>query len=253
MAVRTVLHVGAMKSATTHLQGTCDANTDALAAAGYQWLGAERNFAAVHDLLDGDGTGQWRRLRRAIAQHPGTALVSNELISIRGPAASAKLARRLGTPVEVIVTARDLARVIPSQWKTGHENHRPTPWDEFIAALVGDDREHEAVRWFWRRQDIRRIVEKWSPLADSVTLVTVPPAGSAGDEITRRFATALGLDLSVLAKPSLRVPIRRRVPYPELTDAERGWAQERSALIAKELGELDIPVIGSLSDLVSRP
>ena len=252
VAERTILHIGAMKSATTYLQGACEANADALAEAGIHWLGARLNFEAVGDLLsDAPSTGHWRRLRQAVARHEGAALVSNELMSIRGRAAARKIVRRLGTPVDVIITARDLARVVPSQWKTGQENHRPVAWTDFMAALMADDHEQEAVRWFWRRQDLPAIVDRWAPLAANITVVTVPPPGTALEVVSDRFAEALGCDGTVLSRPSSKPPAGR--VHPSLTDAERGWAHTRSTALVESLQSRDVRVVGSLSDLVSAP
>ena len=39
------------------------------------------------------------------------------------------------------------------------------PWNEFIDAMVADDRDHPAVPWFWRRQDLVEIVRTWSKTA----------------------------------------------------------------------------------------
>lgn len=248
MAARTVLHIGAMKSATTYLQGTCDANVDALSNAGILWPGSRLCFDAVRDLLGpGPPTEKWRELRQGMARHPGTVLLSNELLSMRAPWAARKLVRRLGTPVEIIITARDLARVVPSQWQTGQEYWGTPPWPEFIQALVTDDYEHRAVRWFWRRQDIARIVDRWAPRAESITLVTVPPHGSALTMISDRFAAALGHTSDLFQKPSLKPPVDRA--HPQLTASEHTWVAERSARLVNELKARNLRIVGSLDDL----
>jgi hypothetical protein len=250
VAERTVLHIGVMKSATTYLQGACEANADTLQDAGLLWIRSRLSFQAMNDLLiPGPPTGDWRELRTSVRAHSGAALVSNELLSIRGPAAARKVVRRLGTPVDVVITARDLARVIPSQWATGQANGRTTPWEEFIAALMADEQDHHAVRWFWRRQDIPRIVDRWGPLAESVTLVTVPPRGAAPEVIAERFAVALGQVPTLFARPSSRPPTSR--VRPELTASQHAWACDRSAGIVDALKDRGVRVVGSLDDLLS--
>lgn len=252
MAERTILHIGTMKSGTTYIQGACEANADDLAEAGIRWLGTRLNFQAVSDLLtDAPPVGHWRRLRRAVAREQGTVLVSNELISIRNAAAARKIVRRLGTPVDVIITARDLARVVPSQYATGQEQGHSIAWSDFIAALLADNREEKDVRWFWRRQDLPTIIDRWAPLADSITLVTVPPSGNPLEVVTDRFAEALGCDPAVFSRPSIGQPPRR--VHPSLTDAERAWAHARSTAMVESLRSRDVRVIGSLSDLLSPP
>src|SRR4029079_13283078 len=92
MARRLFLHIGTIKSATTHLQAVCDDNAAALAARGLQWLGSAASFSAVADFFRtarreeyGAAAVPWPELVARIDAHDGDALLSNELLSLRGP------------------------------------------------------------------------------------------------------------------------------------------------------------------------
>src|SRR5206468_4000583 len=52
-----------------------------------------------------------------------------------------------------------------------------------------------AHKFFWKPQDVARVVRRWSRRvgAEKITLVTVPPSGAPRDELWRRFATAIDL------------------------------------------------------------
>jgi hypothetical protein len=247
MARQLFLHVGTIKSATTYLQAICDDNAAALADRGLLWLGAAANFSAVADLYGtarpdeyGAGAVRWSTLVDAIDSHDGDALVSNELLSLRSPKKVGLLFRSLpSAPTQVVITARDFARVTVSQWQE-RARHQPTgSWPEFIARLTAAESRHDLeVAWFWRRQDLPRLAEVWGAHVgvDNVTVVTVPPRGSAAgaddpaDDLRARFfgvvgvADAASLEVPPLAEnPALgarSVELVRRIQH-RLDDVER--------------------------------
>jgi hypothetical protein len=205
MARRLYLHVGTIKSATTYVQAVCDANADRLAQRGLLWLGAAANFSAVADFYGttrpdeyGAEAMAWPTLVNRVDEHDGDALVSNELLSLRGPRKIDRLFDSLpSADAHVVITARDLARVTVSQWQE-RARHGPTgSWDDFIARLTkSGSRDDPEVAWFWRRQDLPRLVAAWSARAgaDNVTVVTVPPPGSPAGVLGDRFFGVVGID-----------------------------------------------------------
>jgi hypothetical protein len=102
----------------------------------------------------------------------------------------------------VVVTARDIARVIPSQWQTGARNRSTVGWREYTAALVADDG-NEIAEGFWRRQGVPAIVAAWAEhvTLDRVTVVTVPPSGVSPSVLGERFAAAIGIDGADFEQP----------------------------------------------------
>ncbi len=147
MARRVYLHIGTMKSATTYLQQWGDVNRERLAEAGvlYPELGVP--FAAANDLLGRTASrretaGAWAELDRQFRQHDGDAIFSNELLATLAPR---KIARRVSAfgpaEVRVVMTARDLARVIPSQWQTTLKNGSTRTWSQFATAVCSESTE----------------------------------------------------------------------------------------------------------------
>jgi hypothetical protein len=213
MARRVFLHVGVMKSATSYLQDLCDANRDRLLAQGVLWTRSGDNFLATDDLL---GTrrerpgleGAWRRLADQVEAHAGDALISNELLAPINARKRSRLVQAL-EPAEtsVVVTARDIARVIPSQWQTGARNRSTVGWREYIESLVADDGSDVATG-FWRRQDLPAIVASWAEQVslDRVTVVTVPPSGVAPSVLGERFASAIGVSAAGFEQPPASNP-----------------------------------------------
>ncbi|HSS67618.1 MAG TPA: hypothetical protein VLK34_03635 [Nocardioidaceae bacterium] len=215
MARRLFLHVGTVKSATTYLQAICDDNAARLADEGLLWLGSAANFSAVADLFGttrpdeyGAAALSWSTLVERIGAHDGDALVSNELLSLRGPKKVRAFVQALPpTSTRVVVTARDFARVTVSQWQE-HVRHRPTgPWADFMGRLTtAGSRDDPEMAWFWRRQDVPRLVKIWAEQVgiDNVTVVTVPSRDVSPDALVDRFFGVVGVaDTGALTVPEL--------------------------------------------------
>lgn len=200
MADRVVLHVGLMKSGTTFVQGRLEANRDALAARGVLFPGPTwaHQTRAVQDLIGSPHgrPGAWAELVAEVRAWPGTAVVSMEYL---GPVAPQRIRRitsdLAGTPVEAVVTVRDLGRAVPAMWQETLKNRQSWGWAEFLADLREPSDEVGAGRRFWRQQDAARVVARWVEGlgADRVGVVTVPPAGAPAEVLWERFLDAAGL------------------------------------------------------------
>jgi hypothetical protein len=205
------LHVGTFKSGTTYLQTLLWENKERLAADGVLVPGQDKadRGRAVRDVMntrrwgetDPKTAGAWDRLVREVAQWSGSAaVISVESLGGATPAQVETIVSSLRpSPVHVIVTARDLARVIPASWQTLTRNGHSFTWTEFVAAIGDPDaRDKAPARNFWRKQDLPAILERWSgavPVAQT-HVVTVPRPGAAPTLLWERFATAAGLDPS---------------------------------------------------------
>jgi hypothetical protein len=215
MARRVFVHIGTMKSATTYVQELGARNSSQLRERGVYWVTGERPFLAVGDLLDRHehrpgSAGAWTDLVREIAQFPGDVVLSNERLAPLGGGRIRRVVAALApAEINVVVTARDLSRVIPSHWQETLKNGDSTPWSTFAAAVcaepVGDAnvaRKKDIGTWFWRRHDVARIVTRWQQhVPRSATVVTVPPRGSDPRIVADRFAAAIGVDSTALLQP----------------------------------------------------
>jgi len=207
---RLVLHVGAMKSGTTFVQSRLFAHRETLQERGIRVPGRQRRsqVLAVQQLLRGGGP-MWDKHAAAVSRHPGTSVVSMELL---GPAPAA-VADRLrasvdaDVDVEVVISARDLNRSIPAMWQETLQNGRTWHWDEYVAGVEADRpsaREGRpgtaAGRAFWIQQDLVRMARTWAGVvgAGRVSVLTVPPPGSDRELLWRRFAALVGPELDGL-------------------------------------------------------
>lgn len=188
-----------MKSATSYLQGLCQVNRGPLREAGLWWPGTRAGFQVAEHMLkqraeESAPAAAWRTIDQRIRQFDGDVLLSNELLLHRDPARLAWVQKAFEpAEVRVVITARDLGRVLPSQWQTAIRSRGTDPWAEFAAAVCSSARS-SAGDDFWRRHDLVAAVGRWRRIVplDRIRLVTVPPAGSDHRIVAERFLAALG-------------------------------------------------------------
>ena len=224
MADRLLLHIGTQKSGTTYLQRVLARLSGELKrdgvlyptrlqgrrevynheAAAYGLLGTA-SFPWVASARAEGQASAWERLCRKVQEWDGTAIVSGEALSVIDPAAARRLVESLGVAnTHIIITARDLGRVLPSSWQQHIRNGRSTSFASYLQQQAerrgeGSARDLER-RWdddpeqtFWRAYAIGGLVQRWAPLARTVSVVTVPRRGAAPDELWHRFRRALDL------------------------------------------------------------
>ena len=80
--------------------------------------------------------------------------------------------------VHVVLTVRDLARLLTSAWQQSVVMGRGEDWPEYLASVR--DPEHGTISVatkFWLKHDITRVLDVWGTVVphDRVIVVTVPP------------------------------------------------------------------------------
>ena len=206
VAKTVVLHIGAMKSGTSFIQSVLDAHRGVLREhdilyACRRWRG---QVLAVRELTENGGRrqpplptdGYWGRMVEEINAFPGTAIVSMEFLAPRRVQKIQIIQEAFaGADLQVVLTARDLARSIPAMWTESVQNRGVRTWEEFLGAVRHPEEGRRPSRWFWNHQDIAAISERWSTAVgrDHFTLVTVPPKGAPPSLLWDRFAQAAGI------------------------------------------------------------
>ena len=224
MTHKLILHVGAPKTGTSHMQDLLFRNPDALAAQGFVYP-ADRfdaHFLAALDLmellwggLEKQAVGAWDRLAEQIRDEDRTVIVSHEILA----AASRPQVRRAmesfgDAEVHLVLTARDLVRQVPAEWQENVKHRRTLTYEEFLATIMDPRRRGRLATWFWSVQEIPAILDRWGEglPPEQVHLVTVPPPDAPRELLWQRFAAVLGLDPESLdrdtdrSNPSLGVP-----------------------------------------------
>lgn len=215
MSERVVLHIGPRKTGTTFLQRTLVACGDELLRAGIRY-GTTASHNHVHAAADiavemGDAApdtwpgrdgSAYRDLVDGVKAFDGTSIISAEYLGglRRGPAA--RFVRDFECPVDVVVTARNLTRVLPSSWQQHIRNGGMLQMEQYTKRvrkqrLDRDAWERDPRYAFWRSYAYDTLVDRWRnlPGVRSVTVVTVPSGGAEPGLLWHRFAEGTGLPL----------------------------------------------------------
>jgi len=202
-AQRVVLHVGTPKSGTTFLQRALWRHREELDAVGVTCAGKRHfdMFNAAIELRESHGfwgksaeqiDGTWQRLCDGARDYPGITIMSHELLgAARREQVDEGMVALEGLDVHLVVTARDLARQVASDWQERVKNGNPVTFAEFCAN-VGLERQNG----FWRNQHLIGIFDRWARdlPPENVHLVVGPPPGAGPDVLWRRFGDAVGFD-----------------------------------------------------------
>lgn len=231
MASRIVLHIGLQKSGSTYLQRVLQHSRVALDKSGVRYpvlRDRPRRMVANHEwatygLLDGEfpwvthrrSAGQkrkWDRLVSEVKCRPDTVVLSAEALSTVRRSAAIRLIEALATDrIDVVITARDLGRSLPSFWQQHIRNGRRITFDAYLRRLAGDrdlppeELEGSAESHLWRALGLGALIRRWGsvPGVSGVYLVPVPKSAPP-EALWTRFVEAIG--------------------FPELVDAAAGVA-----------------------------
>jgi hypothetical protein len=200
------LHVGEPKTGTTYLQAMLVQHRAQLAADGLLHPGRRIDqVRGAQEMLerrdDGRGrlAGRWQALVDEITAFEGpAAVISMESLVRARPEQAARAVAALGVgDVRVVVTLRDLVRVVPAQWQESLQfGHTWTFADYLDSVTSRHPRTGKPGRSFWEQHDTTRILRVWSDVVgvQNVTVVTLPRRSTDPLALWRRFATALDID-----------------------------------------------------------
>ncbi len=203
-----VLHVGTPKSGTTFLQRALWATRDQLLDAGVRCPGDRQRdmFLAAVEVRDrheawglhaADLAGTWQRLCQEARDFPGISVMSHELLAGASPdQIDAALAGLDGLDVHLVVTARDLARQVVSEWQERVKNGKPMTFATFERAILSAIEAQQFETTFWLNQHLPHILDRWAGglPKDRVHVVVAPRRGADPLELWRRFGAAAGFD-----------------------------------------------------------
>ena len=266
-----VLHIGLMKSGTTFVQQQLFAHRGLLAEHGVLFPGASwgKQVSAVKDVLHhGTTLEEWTPIASAMKGHDGLSVLSCEFFA---PARLRQRERVVATlrpaQIHVVITARDLNRVLMARWQETIQNGHTWHWADYVEDVrqsrpsLGEKRATEAGRAFWRHQNLPAVARAWGKLVDRVTVVTGPHPGADRRLLLDRFCEAAGLPQLPLAEGRINeslggasiLALRRMnelleeqdLPFPAGSWLRKGYLAKR-VLASRRRDEpsLGLPVLG---------
>jgi hypothetical protein len=154
-------------------------------------------------------TGEWEVLTGQARQARGTVVVSDEVLAAcNPPQADRGIRSLLPAEVHVVLTVRDIASLLPTEWQETVKCRGTVPWEQWLAGVIdaasAADRRRRS--WFWAVHDTLAIIQMWSRHIppDHVHVITVPPQAPA-EALWARFASVVGIDSSSIDVPPARV------------------------------------------------
>ena len=227
---RVFLHIGPPKTGTTYVQSVLFSNQEKLREAGVLLPGdvGSKHFAAAGDLIGRRRThrrnaGAWDRLAAEVRAWPGTSVVSCEWLAFCDAEQVARALSSFGdAEMHVVISLRDLGRIVPAVWQEQVKNGKTFSLPEFLELLAHPNGVDDYGTRFWQTHDTRLLLERWAgDLPDNrVHLVTLPRSGADPDELWRRFSSLFLSDTQTFdtsgarANPGLamaQVEVLRRV------------------------------------------
>jgi len=207
------VHIGLTKTGTSYLQRIAWSSRDELERQGLALVPETRQeaYALMRELrglfedeaeearMRGTLARLPRSLERAAGRGAAQALISEELLAAAWAEEADRLVDTLaGHEVHVVVTARDIARQLPSVWQQRVKSRGKHSYSDFLEA-VREGRGTRAER-FQRSQDVVGVLDRWGRRlpAERVHVVTVPPRGSAPTVLAERFFSLFGIAADTL-------------------------------------------------------
>ncbi len=214
---RVYLHIGLHKTGTTYLQNVLRANREGMRAQQVEFTGGPGEPVQAFAVWDLQGrrprgaadrriAGSWDALVEAVnACGLPSALISEERLSV----SNLKQARKAVTSfsdseVHVVVTVRDLGRVVVSAWQEEVKNDQTWTWEQFVAAVKDPEQRgrQPGAGVLAATGSVTRILQTWeaSVPAERIHIITVPASGTPPDVLLERYASVVGFDASRLTE-----------------------------------------------------
>ena len=238
---RFFIHAGLPKTGTSFLQDIVWDSRESLRSQGLELVPRRRHghfdlALDVRDMLRAFDNPKahgalGRFAEQARASTSPRALLSHEALAPLSAASLPKLLAPLeGYEVHLVLTVRDLGRQVPSAWQQAVKGRKTIAYADFLDAVVA---RAEPARDFWRNQDLRDVLDRWSTgiPPERIHVITCPPPGAPSGLLLERVCAVIGVDPQMLdlqaptANASLGLPqaelLRRvnlalgdRLPHP---------------------------------------
>jgi hypothetical protein len=217
-----VLHIGPPKTGTTSLQHALFEQQAELAARGVAYPSRrphERraatwvSFPTPPSGYTAQDAQAWKSLaRRAARSGADRVVLSSEMFSAAGPEQIDRIADDIGGDLQVVLTMRPLAALLPSRWQQSVQDGLRMPYSEWIDEVLrfrGDSIDHP----IWRRYQLDDVIRRWGRRVGeaNVTLVVLDPSDRG--MLTAAFERLLALPPGILRTAAVLENLS--LPYPE--------------------------------------
>lgn len=206
-----LLHIGVHKTGTTAIQAAlADARSElkaskvvypgklqaqhraALAVLQRHW-GWNTRGGAVLD------TSHFEKLARRVRKNTDRVVISSEFFCETDEATTRRVVTDLGASrLHVIVTLRNLGRLLPSSWQQYLKYGLTTPYEAWLEDVFATPGSSKMSPTFWRRHDHGAVLTRWAEAVGPQNLTVLVLEGVDRTAMFRTFAQLLDIDPDVL-------------------------------------------------------
>lgn len=207
-----LLHIGVHKTGTTAIQAALADARDDLLARGVRYPGKlQAQHRAALALLgrpwgwnSRGGSVMDRRhfdaLVRRTVRHQGRVVISSEFFCEAPAERALETVQALGGKgrVTVVVTLRNLGKLLPSSWQQYLKYGLTTPYDTWLEDVFATPGASKISPTFWRRHDHADVLTRWSEAAgaDNVNVLVLEDVDRSAQ--FRAFAQLLDVPEEIL-------------------------------------------------------
>ena len=221
-----IVHIGPPKTGTTALQAAFHLCRDRVERQGVHYASHGRH--AMTAVLAGiDQPSPWSSDRRPPPRwnwsrllgdirgsKAARVILSSEFFADATPDAIRRVVDELDPArIQIVVTLRPLARIIPSQWQQFVQNQLTVSFDEWLDVQLNQPR-GTLTPTFWRRHRHDELVARWTDVVGPDRLTVVALDDGDRDMVLRVFERLTGLaDGTLVTEPDLA---NRSMTVPEI-------------------------------------
>jgi hypothetical protein len=208
-----IVHIGPHKTGTSGVQAALDLGRRDLERQGvhYASFGRHSMLAVLAALglpspwaRDRRPPARWRwelLLRNVRMSKAERVILSSEFFSDATPASAARLVQELDPErVQILVTLRPIAKIIPSQWQQWVQNLVTTALDEWVDDLLAHAHDDQP-NLFWRRHRHDQLIQRWADVVGPERVTAVVVDDRDHGMVLRVVERLTGLEPGTLAVP----------------------------------------------------
>jgi hypothetical protein len=208
-----LLHIGAHKTGTTALQAALSTARGDLLRQGVRLTGRSRKPGTAVRAVTGQGSPysetrripgirHWQRLVREVrdASEP-RVVVSSEIFAWAGADAVRRIVDDVGAErIQVAVTLRPLARIVPSMWQQNVQGGARFTIDDWLRAVLNRSAGGQR-HTFWRLHRHDELIARWVDVVGSERVTGVVVDERDHGVLMRAFEQLLGVAPGTLVPP----------------------------------------------------
>lgn len=144
---------------------------------------------------------KWKKFLREAREYDGITVLSSEFLAESNVDTITNMINDLGPDrVHVVVTLRNLAKIMPSAWQQFLKGGYTFGYEEWLGNILTDGKRDANAKLFWARHQHDEVVQRWSSVVGSNQMSVVVVDESVREGIFWDFEEMLGLPKNTLVE-----------------------------------------------------